>query len=191
MRDAELAGFSRARAVLLMALVVVLHFLANRQVLVADVRPDLLLLVAVTAGALMGFRTGAVVAFCAGLCADLLTTTAFGTSAFAYISAALVAALISRSVSRAPAMQMLVAFTGSLFGTIVMAIVATLSGSVGASVLRVAWVGAVVGVINAFLAPVAAKLIAPDSDAAKQLTFSRGSQGSRFDRIDGFGGSGR
>lgn len=169
----ETVNYSRVRAALLMALVVVLHFLAVRQVEVATVRPDLLLLVSITAGALLGLRVGVLVAFVSGICADLLTSVAFGTSAVAYLTAAIIASVLARNVSRTPAMQMLVAFVGSAFGTIAFALVATISGSVHATLPRTLWVAAVVGVINAFLAPVAAKLLAPDSEAARQLTFSQ------------------
>ena len=124
------------------------------QVNVAGAHPDLLLLLAIAAGLAGGAQQGAVVAFLAGLVADLFVVTPYGLTALCYVLVAFsVGVVASLPAGRAPRLfRVLVGFAGSVAGTLLYAGLCILVGQPHLSGPALLDVVLVVSVANAVLA---------------------------------------
>ncbi|CAN5405763.1 hypothetical protein BH10ACT1_BH10ACT1_18420 [soil metagenome] len=124
-------------------------------------RPDLMVLLAISAGFTLGAEKGAMVGFAAGLAFDVVLATPFGLSAFVYTIVGYVAGLLGASVVRAAwwitpvfavvasaAAMVLYALVGEVLGQ------ATLSGPPLTAIV------VVVALVNALLAPLAGRAFA-------------------------------
>lgn len=131
-----------------------LHLSLFARARIGEVRPDVLLLVAVAAGIVGGPERGAVIAFVAGLVADLFLHTPLGLSALAFSLVSFAVGTLQSSVIRAawwipPATACL----GSAAGVLLYALLGALIGRPEFLEPRVLIVAAGVGAANALLAP--------------------------------------
>lgn len=123
------------------------------------VQGDLMLLVAVAAGLAAGPDQGAVLGFAAGLTYDLMLQTPFGLSALTYALMAYAVGSLQDSVLRAAWwIPVVSAAAASAIGVILYGVFGTVLGEdlVDLSLLRVA---AVVGLLNAVVAPVVVRSV--------------------------------
>ena len=150
-----------ARAGLVVLVALVLHTAVLPQLRVADVRPDLMLLLAVLGGLAAGPQVGAVFGFACGLSVDLLLQTPLGLSALTfslvgYGVGAFQGVLLRSAFWLTPA----VAAAASALGVLAFAIVGAVLGQghlVSASTLTVM---GLVALLNALLAPPTARAVA-------------------------------
>jgi rod shape-determining protein MreD len=123
-------------------------------------RPDVVVLVAVLAGYVAGPERGAVVAFAAGTAFDLLLTTPLGLSALVYSVVAygvgVATAGLLRSSRWIPSM---LAAVGSAVAMLAYALIGELFGQATLSGPPLASIIVYVAVINAVLAPLAARAL--------------------------------
>lgn len=120
------------------------------------VAPDLMLLVAVTAGLAAGSQPGAVTGFAVGLTFDLVLQTPFGLSALVYGAAAYAAGFVDLGLLRSTRWIPVVVVTGiSAAAVVVYALLAALFGLDRVVNLRLVPITAVVAVVNGLLTPVA------------------------------------
>jgi rod shape-determining protein MreD len=147
----------RAKVPLLVVFVLLLHTSVLGLIHVDHIRPDGLLLLTVLAGLIGGQQAGTLVGFTAGLLADLTLQTPFGLTALVltitgYSCGALRATLVRTSWWLVP-VTALIASGGSVIAFVL------LGGLVGQSQLlrpgpaHMLTVAALVGVMNAILAP--------------------------------------
>ena len=149
----------RAGIVVLVALV--LHTSVFPQLRVADVRPDLMLLLAVLGGLSAGPQIGAVFGFACGLAVDLLLQTPLGLSALTfsligYGVGAFQGVLLRSAVWLTPA----VAAAASAIGILAFALVGAVLGQSQLINLTTLTVMAMVGIMNAILALPTARAVA-------------------------------
>lgn len=149
------------RAGLVLVVALVLHTSVFPQLRVAEVRPDLMLLLAVLGGLSAGPQVGAVFGFACGLAVDLLLQTPLGLSALTfsligYGVGTFQGVLLRSALWLTPA----VAAAASAIGILAFALVGAVLGQshlVNATTLTVM---AVVAVLNAVLALPAARAVA-------------------------------
>lgn len=149
----------RAGIVLLVALV--LHTSVFPQLRVADVRPDLMLLLAVLGGLAAGPQIGAVFGFACGLAVDLLLQTPLGLSALTfsligYGVGAFQGVLLRSAFWLTPA----VAAAASAIGVLAFALVGAVLGQAHLVTPAVFTVMGLVAVLNALLALPTARAVA-------------------------------
>lgn len=134
--------------------IVLIQVAVLSQVTVAGAHPDALLLLAVAAGLAGGAQQGAVVAFLAGLVADLFVVTPYGLSALCYVLVAFTVGLVaSLPAGRAPRLvRVVVSFAASVAGTLLYAGLCILVGQPHLSGRALLDVVLVVSVANAVLA---------------------------------------
>jgi rod shape-determining protein MreD len=133
----------------------VLHRLA-----VFGVHPDLMLLVAVTAGLLGGTGEGALVGFGAGLAIDVYLQTPMGLSAFAFALAGYGAGRLGEATAQETRwVPVLTVMIGTATGMMVFAAAGALVGRVDLLGPRLALVLAVVVAVNGVLAPLALRVM--------------------------------
>ncbi len=120
---------------------------------IAGVAPDLMLLLAVCSGLVVGPERGALTGFVIGLSYDLVLQTPFGLSAFAYAAAAFAAGYVKLSVLRSPRwIPILTVAVASALGVMVFALVGTLFGLEHVVTPHLLTVMLVVSVVNGALA---------------------------------------
>ena len=139
--------------VLLAALVVDQSLLTG--VRVDDLRPDLMLLVAVAGGLAAGPERGALAGFGAGLVVDLLLQTPLGLSALTFSLVGFAVGTVETTIIRtAWWIAPVTAFAGSVAGVLLYALLGAILGHGQFLTPDVIVLAAFVGGINAVLAPV-------------------------------------
>lgn len=128
---------------------------------IGEVRPDVLLLIAVAGGIVGGAERGAVIGFVAGLVADLFLHTPLGLSALTFSVVAFAVGTLQSSVIRSawwipPA----TASMGSAGGVLLYALLGALIGRPEFLQPRVLAVAAGIGAANALLTPAAVRAMA-------------------------------
>jgi rod shape-determining protein MreD len=148
----------RMAGALLLALV--LHLTLLAQLGVAEVHADALLLFAVAAGLTAGPERGAIAGFAAGLLADLFLQSPFGLSALCYSLVGFAVGTLQTGILRSAWwIPVLTAFGASGLGTGLYALLGATVGETQMVGLRLPFVAAVVGFMNAALAPAAMRLV--------------------------------
>lgn len=151
-----MGALSRARVSLLVVTVLVLQLTAGAAISVGGVHPDLMVLVAVTAGLVGGPDRGAVVGFASGLLADLFVHAPFGLSALAFTVVGYAVGIVHNSVLRATwPVAVLTAALGCAGGEALYAAVGAIVGESSWLTGRLEQVVAVVGSLDAAFAVVA------------------------------------
>ncbi|NLD76210.1 MAG: rod shape-determining protein MreD [Acidimicrobiales bacterium] len=121
-------------------------------------RPDVMILLALAGGFVLGSDRGAVVGFASGLAFDILLTTPLGLSALVYTLVAYSVGAIGDSVLRSTFWIVpLVAAAGSAVGMILYAVVAEVFGQPAFSGPPLTAIVVVVSAVNAVLAPLAVR----------------------------------
>lgn len=148
-----------------MALVLLAALVLQRSVFVharlADVGPDLLLLIAVTAGIVRGPERGAVVGFVAGLVADLFVQTPLGLSALAFGLVGYGVGTLQTSVIRAAWwIPIVTGMAASAAGVVVYGVLGAILGQSHFVRPHLVVIAAGVGLLNAALVPVSAWALA-------------------------------
>ncbi len=151
---------SRLRLPLLLVAALVVHHTLFASIRLADVHPQLMLLVAVAAGIAGGSERGAIVGFVCGLLNDVFLRTPLGLSGLTFTLVAFVVGLVQSSVIRSawwiPPLTALVASTA---GVTLYAVLAAIVGRSEFVRPRLLLVAAVVGAVNAVLAPPVVKAV--------------------------------
>lgn len=132
---------------------VVVHTVILSRLRVAGVMPDLMLLVAVSAGVSAGPARGAVIAFCGGMALDVFLLTPMGLSALVYCLVAYVVGIAHEGVLRTswyiPVLTVLLASAG---GVVLYAVAAWMLGEPTLN-SRLPVIMVVVAVTNAVVSP--------------------------------------
>lgn len=149
---------NRLRLPLLLVIVLVLHQSLFAGVRVAEVRPEVMLLVAVTAGIVGGPERGAVIGFLCGLLTDLFVQTPLGLSALSFSLVAFAVGTVQSSVIRSAWwIPPVTAFIASAAGILLYAVLGAIIGRSQFLRPQVVVVAAVIGAVNAVLAPLAVR----------------------------------
>lgn len=140
---------------------ITLHLSLFATARIGEVRPDVLLLIAVAAGIVGGPERGAVIGFVAGIVADLFLHTPLGLSAMAFSLVGFAVGTVQSSVIRSawwipPA----TALMASAAGILLYAILGALIGRPEFLEPRVLVVAAGVGAANALLTPAVVPVMA-------------------------------
>lgn len=123
------------------------------------VRADVLLLVAIVAGARAGAEEGAILGFVAGVISDLFAQTPLGLSALSYSIVGFTVGMVQTSVLRTSWwIGPLTAATASAAGVILFAVAGAVIGQGYLVDQRLAVVAAGVALMNAALAPIVGRL---------------------------------
>lgn len=150
----------RLRISLALVLTLALHLTLLSRIRIDNVRPDAMLLIAVVAGLTAGPERGAIVGFCAGLLADLFLQTPLGLSALAYCLVGFAVGSLQSGILRAAWwIPVLTALAASTAGVVLYAILGAMVGQGDFVGPRLGVIAALVGVMNAALAPAAMRLI--------------------------------
>ena len=149
------------RAGIVLVLALVFHTAVFPQFRVADVRPDLMLLLAILGGLAAGPQVGAVFGFACGVAVDLLLQTPIGLSALTfsligYGVGAFQGVLLRSAVWLTPA----VAAAASAVGILAFGMVGAVLGQAHLMTSTIFTVMAVVALLNALLALPAARAVA-------------------------------
>ncbi len=145
---------SRFKLLLLLLVALVLHQTLFAAIGFADVRPQLMLLVAVAGGMVGGSDRGAVIGFLCGLLSDLFLQTPLGLSALSFSLVAFAVGIVQSSVIRSAWwIPPLTAFVASATGIVLYALLGAIVGHGHLVRLVLIAVALVVGVVNAVLAP--------------------------------------
>lgn len=148
------------RVPILLVTVAILQISVVAQLRIGTVTPDLMLLFAVIAGTMLGPSRGAIVAFAFGLTIDLLVHTPFGLTALCFTLVAYGLAQIQTGLLRGGMLiPALTTFFASASAITLWALLAAVFGDTHLLSYRLLSVMAVVGTVNAFLAPVARRLM--------------------------------
>jgi rod shape-determining protein MreD len=151
MESPTLIGW-RTKLPLVLVSALVLHQSVLTAVQVGEVRPDLMLLVAVAAGLVGGPEKGAVVAFVVGLLTDLFLQTPLGLSALIFSLVGFAVGTVQSTVIRnAWWIPVLTGFWASAVGILLYAVVGAILGRDEFLDPHVLVVAATVGGINAVL----------------------------------------
>ena len=149
---------SKVAAIVLGALVLQVSLFARFSYEAA--RPDIMILVVISAGFVAGADKGALMGFICGLALDVVLTTPFGLSALVYTLVGYTVGAVGYSVLRsswwiAPAVVAL----SSALGMLVYALVAELLGLAAFTGPPLTAIVVVVSAVNAALAPIAVRLM--------------------------------
>jgi rod shape-determining protein MreD len=151
---------ARLRVVAALGLTLVLHLTLLSRLRIDGVRPDALLLVAVSAGLVAGSERGAIVGFFAGVLADLFLQTPFGLSALAYCLVGFAVGSVQSGILRSAWwIPVVTALGASASGTVLYAVLGATVGQPQFVSPRLAAIAALVGVMNGALAPAATRLM--------------------------------
>lgn len=127
---------------------------------IANVHPDAMLLLAISAGIARGPETGAVVGFCAGLLADLLVQTPLGLSALSFSLVGFTVGVVQRSMIRSTWwLSPITALFASAGGVVLYALSGAVVGQTQMVSPHLGAVVAVVAVSNAVLSLVEVPLV--------------------------------
>lgn len=149
------------RLAALLAAALVLQLAVVSRLEVAGARPDLLVVVAVASGLVLGPERGAVIAFVAGLLEDLFLTTPFGLTALVWAVAAWAVGTFVTTVAHPTRLtSVLLASAASLSATVAFALLGALLGQEQLVTGRLP----VIAVVEAL---VAAVLVVPVSAAVR------------------------
>ena len=148
----------RLRLPLLLVIALVLHQSLFAGVRFAEVRPEVMLLVAVTAGIVGGPERGAMIGFLCGLLTDLFVQTPLGLSALSFSLVAFAVGTVQSSVIRSAWwIPPVTAFIASAAGILLYAVLGAIIGRSQFLRPQVVVVAAVIGAVNAVLAPLAVR----------------------------------
>jgi rod shape-determining protein MreD len=126
----------------------------------AGARPDVMILLAVLAGYLLGPERGAIVGFASGLAFDVVLTTPFGLSALVYTIVAYATGVATAGMVRSSRWApVAVAAAGSAAGMVLYALLGALLGEATLDGPPLAAIVGYVAVVNAVLAPLAVRAI--------------------------------
>ncbi|HSL56609.1 MAG TPA: rod shape-determining protein MreD [Acidimicrobiales bacterium] len=141
---------ARLAALLLAALVLQLSVASRVEVLGA--RPDILAVVAIASGLVLGPERGATFGFAAGLLEDLFLTTPFGLTALVWGATAWTAGHIVTTIAHPTrATAIAVAAVGTFAGTVAFALVGALLGEEQLVTGRLPAIAVVEGLVGALL----------------------------------------
>jgi rod shape-determining protein MreD len=150
----------RVRVAVVLAGTLVVHLTLLSRLRIDDVRPDALLLVAVMAGLIAGPERGAVTGFCAGLLADLFLQAPFGLSALAYCLVGFAVGSLQSGILRAAWWIPVVTAAGaSVAGVVLFGVLGAMVGQPEFVSPRLPIIAALVGLMNAALAPAAVRFV--------------------------------
>ena len=153
-------GSLRVRIVLALGLTLLVHLTLLSRLRIDNIRPDALLLVALMAGLVAGPERGAVVGFAAGLLSDLFLQTPFGLSALAYCLVGFAVGSLQSGILRAAWwIPVVTALAATVAGTVLYGVLGAMVGQTDFVSPRLAVIAAVVGCMNAALAPAAVRLM--------------------------------
>jgi len=151
----------RMRIAFVLFLAMALQLTVASRLSLAGVHPDLMVLMAVAAGALSGPGRGAAVGFCAGLLNDLFNQAPVGLSALAFLLVGYAVGSMHSTVLRSawwvPAATAIVASAG---GEVLYALIGAMVGQSQMISGRLGLVAGIVGGVNGLLAPVAVSAFA-------------------------------
>lgn len=154
------SGAVRVKVAAALALTLLLHLTLLSRLRIDNVRPDALLLVAIVAGLVAGPERGAIVGFAAGLLADIFLQTPFGLSALAFCLIGFAVGSVQSGILRSAWwIPVVTAMAASAAGTVVYAVLGAMVGQGQFVSPRLPVIAALVGVMNAALAPAAARLL--------------------------------
>jgi rod shape-determining protein MreD len=141
-------------------------------------RPDVMILLALAGGFVMGSERGAVVGFAAGLAFDVVLTTPLGLSALVYTLVGYGVGAVGNTVLRSSFWIVpLVAAIGSAAGMLLYAVVAEVFGLAAFAGPPLTAIVVVVSAVNAVLAPVAVRAMrwarGSESDTRRHPYFIR------------------
>ncbi len=139
-------NYSKLFVVILVA--VVFQQSVLNQIVVMNAHPDVLVLLAVCAGVVLGPAQGAIVAFCLGIGADLLVDMPFGLSCLAFSIAAFTASYFQKIPMHKSGVGNtgLLCVSAALITTLLYAIIATLVGQHGMLTIQLLRVLVVIGI---------------------------------------------
>jgi rod shape-determining protein MreD len=165
---------ARAKVPLVLLLFLVLELTVLDRLRIFGAGPDIMLLLAITAGIVGGPRAGVLFGFASGIILDLFLETPMGLSALVFCLIGYAVGNIQGGVLRAawwiPVVTTLIA---SVVGVLVYALVATVVGQPHLVTPHLFVVAAVVGIFNALLAPFALRLVRWSiSDATAERAFA-------------------
>ena len=144
----------RVKVALLLLAALVLQQTLFASIRLADVYPQLMLLVAVAAAIAGGPERGAAVGFVSGLLNDVFLRTPLGLTALTFTLVAFVVGLVQSSVIRSSWwIPPVTAFVASAAGVLLYAVLAAIVGRSEFVRPRLLVVAAVVALVNAVLAP--------------------------------------
>lgn len=151
-------SWPRTAAVVLAALVLQVCFFARLSF--EGARPDVMILLAVIAGYLLGPERGAIVGFASGLAFDIVLTTPLGLSALVYSLVGYAVGVATSGMVRSSRWApMGIAAAGSAAGMVLYALVGALLGQPTLEGPSLAAIVVVVAAVNAALAPVAVRAL--------------------------------
>lgn len=151
---------ARLRMTLILLVTLVVHLTVLSRLRVVGVRPDALLLLAVTVGLVGGTDRGAVAGFVSGVLADLFLQSPFGLSALVYSLVGFAVGSVQSAILRSAWwIPVVTALAASTAGTVLYALVAAMVGQPEFVSPRLPVIAVLVGLMNAALAPVAVRLV--------------------------------
>ncbi len=144
----------RARLPILLLAALVVHESLFAAIRLGDVHPHLMLLTAVAAGIAGGSERGAVIGFVCGLLTDVFLRTPLGLSALTFTLVAFVVGLVQSSVIRSSWwIPPLTAFFASGAAMLLYGVLGAIVGRSDFVRPQILVVAAIVGAVNAVLAP--------------------------------------
>lgn len=150
----------RVRVTLALALTLLVHLTLLSRLRIDNVRPDALLLAAIVAGLVAGPERGAIVGFAAGVLADFFLQTPFGLSALAFCLVGFAVGSVQAGILRSAWwIAVVTALGASAAGTVLYAVLGAMVGQSEFVSPRLPLIAALVGVMNAALAPAAVRLM--------------------------------
>lgn len=157
---AALTSDPRFRAPLVVLTALILHLAVLSRLRVAGVMPDLMLLVAIAAGFTGGPSRGATVGFVSGMALDLFLQTPLGLSALVFTLVGFAVGTVETGILRSSWwIPVVTALLASAAGEVLFALIASVVGETQMFNSRLWVVVAVVGAINAILAPVVVRVV--------------------------------
>ena len=164
----------RTRLGFVFFLAITLHLSVFATVRVGEIHPQVMLLLAVAGGLLGGSERGALIGFAAGLLADLFVQTPLGLSALAFALVGFaVGGLQSAIIRSAWWIAPVTALAASFAGMVLYGVLGAIIGQSHFVSPRLPLIAAGVGLMNAVLAPLAARAVAWALEPAPERAFAR------------------
>ncbi|HEX2272836.1 MAG TPA: rod shape-determining protein MreD [Acidimicrobiales bacterium] len=156
---AALTAEARFRAPLVVVTALVLHLAVLSRLRLFGVMPDLMLLLAVTAGLTGGPSAGSAMGFAAGMVVDLFLDTPLGLSALVFTLVGFAMGTVGTGILRAAWwIPVVAAFVASAAGEVFFALAGYVVGQTEMVTARLALIAPVVGLLNAVLAPLVVRM---------------------------------